>query len=430
MDAVRKPLIEYLARHRSVPWLAAGSGALCWCSVALTVVAACSSGGDASAGAVVRDSSGITIVENTDGVRGGLEGWAVSSEPITSVGAVDGDPNYQFFIVAGAARFPDGRIAVVDRGSANLRIYDSEGVFLRNHGRKGSGPGEFRSPALAGRLGEDTVVVVDNELKRLSTFHADSGFVSSRQISDEVGPAVSPRGMFPNGEIVTGGTYTWAEGQGDEVTGGYSRPLTSYRSFSLDGALATEFGDFPGAEFHINVRALSDGGASMSADLIPFSRHPVVCVGRTTLYVGLRDRWEVRAFGQKGALARIIRIDRDPLPIEEADLEALIQDRAGQDANEARRLRRQFAEMDIPKTQPALGVMAADALGYLWVAQRRREEGGAQVFDVIDPAGVLVGQVAMAAFGRVLEIGEDYVLMLQEDDLDVQSIRVFTLSRG
>ena len=39
----------------------------------------------------------------------------------------------------------DGRIAIVNQGSDEIRIYDANGRFVNTFGRKGGGPGEFRN---------------------------------------------------------------------------------------------------------------------------------------------------------------------------------------------------------------------------------------------------------------------------------------------
>ncbi len=162
----------------------------------------CSSG-DASGPAVeVRDSSGVTIVENSGGIGPDGGGWVVNPDPGLSIGTFQGDSLYQLFEVQGAVRLSDGRIVLANAGSGEIRVYGDDGRFLAAHGRKGEGPGEFQNPVLVGSLGGDTLVVVDQDLRRISLVGPDEGFLQAIRISDDIGGGAFPRGMFHDGVVV------------------------------------------------------------------------------------------------------------------------------------------------------------------------------------------------------------------------------------
>lgn len=111
--------------------------------VCLPWLAACGAGADAPPGVVKRDSSGVRIVETRTPQWIDGAGWHVSSEPTVPIGVVDGPPEYQFHDIADVLRLPDGRIVVVNEGSAELRFYASDGSHLRSVGGQGGGPGSF-----------------------------------------------------------------------------------------------------------------------------------------------------------------------------------------------------------------------------------------------------------------------------------------------
>jgi len=56
------------------------------------------------------------------------------------------------------------------------------------------------------------------------------------------------------------------------------------------------------------------------------------------------------------------------------------------------------------------------------------EHDAAAVWLVFDPAGRLLGEVEMPAGLEVFEIGEDYVLGLVRDDLDVERLMLHPLT--
>jgi hypothetical protein len=113
------------------------------------ILAACGDAPPATTAAepVVRDSAGITIVENHAPRWRDGEGWRISPAPVLEIGMIDGPAAYQLDGVRNAARLPDGSIAVADGGSRQIRIYDAEGRHFRSFGGQGGGPGEFETLA-------------------------------------------------------------------------------------------------------------------------------------------------------------------------------------------------------------------------------------------------------------------------------------------
>ncbi len=71
--------------------------------------------------AVVRDSAGIQIAENTEPSWTGEDGWRLSNRPLLDIGDIEGDPNYELYLGSGAVRLPNGRIVVANRWSAPTR---------------------------------------------------------------------------------------------------------------------------------------------------------------------------------------------------------------------------------------------------------------------------------------------------------------------
>lgn len=63
-----------------------------------------------------------------------------------TIGEIAGPEEYQFGYVGGVAVDAGGRIYVSDRMGSFIRVYSPGGEFLRQIGREGDGPGEFRHP--------------------------------------------------------------------------------------------------------------------------------------------------------------------------------------------------------------------------------------------------------------------------------------------
>lgn len=71
-------------------------------------------------------------------------------------------------------------------------VFDSAGRYLRALGRMGSGPGEFNNVASITRLPNDSVLIFDNALQRVSLFDPDLRFIRSSQA-----PKVLAFGVLP-----------------------------------------------------------------------------------------------------------------------------------------------------------------------------------------------------------------------------------------
>jgi len=377
----------------------------------------------------MRDSAGVILADMPDVQESVGSGWTVSSEPslVLRAGA-DGE---ELFQVTGARVLPDGRIAVCEESTGRISVFGSDGTLLRSHGRKGEGPGEYKWPVIAGVLGTDTIVIVDSPQRRLSLVHASDGFLTSSMLRSNLGSPVTPRGMFGDRTVVIGGGHSWSARETEMVTSGYSRPRTRFRSARLDGSLATDFGEFPGAEMVIEVSEAPNGGSSMSADMLPFGKRAVTAVGIDLLYVGTQDAWEIRAFDTGGTLRKVLRLDRMPRRVRSGDVDALIREAVDESSGRASEpsIRRSMSRLPIPETLPAFSSLHADTRGFIWVGRYRTPGESATVFDVVSPDGYLVAAVSLAAGNRILHIADEFVLTLHRDEFDVESVRLYRLVR-
>lgn len=102
--------------------------------------------------------------------------WRLSAEPLVSIGVVEGDEVYQLYNALSSVRLPDGRLAVLNGGSEEVRFFDAEGRFLSDFGHAGAGPGEFRNPTRIQLLASDGLTVWDQALDRFSFHDADGAF--------------------------------------------------------------------------------------------------------------------------------------------------------------------------------------------------------------------------------------------------------------
>src|SRR5690606_18027452 len=72
--------------------------------------------------------------------------WRLVEE--ARIGRADGEGADVFGAIGSVVEDPLGRVWIVDRMAAELRVFDRNGTHVRTIGRKGSGPGEFETPAV------------------------------------------------------------------------------------------------------------------------------------------------------------------------------------------------------------------------------------------------------------------------------------------
>jgi hypothetical protein len=128
--------------------------------------------------------------------------FVLESSPAVTIGR-EGNERTEFSIIVGAARLPSGRIAVADLSTSNVRVFDSTGVLVATHGRRGRGPSEFEDVNWVG-TSADTVFIFDASLRRLSAVDHATNRVSSIQADvREDRLTIYPVGRLLNGTLVT-----------------------------------------------------------------------------------------------------------------------------------------------------------------------------------------------------------------------------------
>ncbi|MFV2007303.1 MAG: hypothetical protein ACC667_07640 [Longimicrobiales bacterium] len=389
-----------------------------------TTLAGCALEADPAVTWTERDSAGIVIVESAVDLDAAQAGWSVADQPSLAIGTLAGSPEYQFFRIAGARRFPDGRIAVVNSGSQEVRVYGADGRFHHGFGADGDGPGEFRAPRLAGTYEPDSLVIHDLDLRRISIVSVDDGFARSFAVQEAGGYPI-PLGIMAEGSIVYGGGASFSSDVGFPT--GLYRAKSLYASVSRTGEAVTLFGDFPALEMYAEV-----SGTSFMARTIPFGRNTVASAAGDRLYIAFGDTYDVRAYDGSGRLRRIFRLAAPLRPVTDADVRGYIEEQVAEDAdsdNERRALRQLLEELPVPKTFPAYNDLQIDRLGNLWAADYLAPGEDTPRWTVFSPDGHVLGRISTPLRTRVLEIGRDYLLTLYVDEMGVEFVRLYALQR-
>ena len=386
------------------------------------LLVACAGGPDGGGGlrSVVRDSAGVTIVENGRPLPDSRLGWRVGPEASVSIGTAGGDPAYELFRVGDAMRLSDGRIAVANTGSGELRIFDSEGVHLESWGGQGDGPGEFGIMAPTGveRWPGDSLMAREPFQRRISIFSGRGAFGRALRLQPQSGYE-SVVGPLPDGRVLAQTLTTYSGGT--PGTSELTRPDREYGILEADGSVNRDLGVFPGSELYVVNTANGPRPRRY-----PFERHAFAFVWGDLVVMSTSDRYEIRAYRTDGSLARIVRRDHEARAPTRADLRDYVA-RQNPDRPEALDA---VADMPLVEAFPAFARVLVDRLGYLWVEEYRLPGDADRLWTVFDPEGRALGFFEMPGSFAVQEIGEDYILGTREDELDIEYVESWPLDRS
>ena len=269
-------------------------------------------------------------------------------------------------------RLSNRDIVLGEWSTGELRRYDSEGAFLWRAAGQGDGPGEHRLMRFMGSLPGDTLVTWDSRLDRVQLFGPDGGLV-------RMFPVETPWARFPPVHAigVSGRNLliVFHDARGEVPNGVVRWPPVRVGALSLEDGSIRELIDVPGTETH--VTPMGEGQGAVGEYL--FGKGPRFAVS-------------------DGGLAVV----------------------------------------DTARTLPALKSIHLDAAGNLWVEPHSRHGAEVPPFQVYAPDGTWLGIVAvppgLQLENRVglptgFEIGGDYILGVWRDELGVEYVRVYGLTK-
>jgi hypothetical protein len=396
-----------------------------WSIPAVALVAALSACGPeqpAATPAAARDSAGVTIVENPDPDARGLTEWGYTQ--VLDIGAVGGDGPDAFYQVADAALLSDGRIAVADRGSSEIRFFDATGSFLGAAGRRGGGPGEFLDIQQLLRGPLDSLFVYDGKAQRVSVLTGDGTIVRAVPLFTGAVPGAL-LGRLPDG--------AWLAHTSDlpskkfDIEPGLSRaPVHVIRIVQNEDKVDT-IAAFPGREYFFQP---AGKGATFAPP--PFGRTARFAFDRDRLFVTTGTP-EIREYDLGGRLLRILRTARSPVAVTPATVEAWVRERAARlprvkmpaDRSPEEAIRGSIEGVPVPPTLPPFGAMLTDPDGNLWVGDYQEISVPSDGWTVYGPDGTIRARVRLPAGLRLLDARLDHLLGTVLDDLDIEHVRLY-----
>ena len=360
-----------------------------------------------------RDSAGIEIL-TTDPSRSDAT-CTLGDEPIFRVGNDESDEATWFSTVRGVGRLSDGSVAVLDRLSAEIRIFDANGRHVRSMGRRGEGPGEFRSAWKLWVLPGDTLWAGDYRPWRYNVFTADGEWVRAVEMQP---PYINPSRR--GGVLDTGVSITTIDKRAE--TRDYQVPDTveveihgrdGQRLATLDRILHTVYG--PIGMYQIFT----------PSGVIEAKGH-TIALGRTT------DA-EVRLLDDELRLRRIVRWSVSGRDVTRADVRAWRDDylerAAGSPFQDETAIAVERNEVPAADVFPAFSAVEIGRDGRVWILPYQRPRAEPPRWMGFDADGRFLCHLDNPHDGlTTYEFGADYWLSVHTDELGVETVVVYELA--
>ncbi|MFC1575726.1 hypothetical protein ACFL5A_03670 [Gemmatimonadota bacterium] len=384
----------------------------------------------------VFDSGGIEVVVSHS-PAGFPTAWTLSEEPILRIGKGRDENPYLFMHIGEVTRLGDGSVVVMDASFREIRRFDAQGLHIVTFGGYGEGPGEFKSPRSWLRTGGDTLIVLDSD-GTVARFDPDGRLLVE----------IPTDGLHPGNELAYG---EWVGVLPDGVLWGGRYPRQAERpegrifrnpySLVISDHDRTEVRTV--GEFLMPSRFVGSDGVEgqyyplFLTTTVP-NRQPA------GLLVGDNETFTIDLIDSDGTHLRRIRYPggvREPDPesmeevrrvmLEESEARA---ERTGGGQNPVGRV----ADLPNPAVWPGFMSLTGDEDGYVWAYEYRPGDMMALMYVtpsdapydalVFHPDGHLLGSVQMPGRLIVREIGTDYVLGIEIDDMGVNEVVLYRLT--
>lgn len=360
-------------------------------------------------------------------VQGGIPSWTLSPAPTLTI-EDDGTPATQFVSVMGVRRLSNGSIAIANRGTNDIRIFDARARHVVTFGRTGGGPGEFRRLEWIGRSG-DTAWFYDSGLQRITTVLLGSKpelLGTTPVTATGKRESFSVNGRLPDGRYVV---TTNVSPTFDGPPGVHRLPgSTGIIARTGDGEV-TWLGDFRSAAIFIHsptgdIKNTAAGPIAFPPWLRSTTGGGQIWIGDSggdsLVVVRARDlsRFVVRVPFQRRAPSKAL--------VDAARKEEMAGNRSStpDPFTEAK-----FSAKYLPDRLPSFESLMPGPEGELWIQEYTGNRALPTQYVVLDATGRPKGRVAVPGGSRVREAGLDYVILLHEDPDGVESVRLHRLER-
>jgi hypothetical protein len=322
-----------------------------------------------------------------------------------------------------------GRVYVSDVKPSAIKVFGPDGNLIRQIGREGEGPGEFRVAFIA--VWHDRLVVHDPQQVRTSVFDTSGAYLTSWRSAccywteigvDTAGLIYIPVPLFSSAP---------EPDQGEPKGQPWAR-------YTMDGRVVDT----------LRVPIRSEGrtwtiraGSGAKNKMIMSTNVPFTPLQLTALHpmggfvLGWSEGYEIAVSPNGRDTVRLLRRAWQPDPIPEAQRVAGVERQVGwmRESFDEATIRSIAKLSDVPTSAPAFTDLDVDREGNVWARQLIGSDSTRTTWDVFDRRGVWLGKVTLS--GRLGGEAATYfrnggLYGMTEDDLGRPIVVHYRLARG
>jgi len=261
----------------------------------------------------------------------------------------------------------DENVYIADSQDQSIKLFDSNGKYIKSTGKRGSGPGEFNSIADLALLPDGRLIVLDSVARRINVFNMMNGSIDTYQWKKSLGKLL----LAANSSVIFS-LYTFG---GDEPLG--ERKFL-VKEFDFRGKEIRSFGEFSQPD----TKLVKEKNFALLVSP-PYSPQSIFAADpkRQILYHCMNGHYMIEVYNRQGEVIR--RFDRpyQPLPLTREDTEEF----------RKKNKKEWLIGLKIPKVKTVTSRMLVDGFGNLWVETHEKKKDAEGEFltayDIFDPEG-------------------------------------------
>jgi hypothetical protein len=329
---------------------------------------------------------------------------------------------HSLYQVTNVFRMQDSLTVVVNSGTRELRVFAPSGRLLRSFGGRGAGPEEFTELSVAFPMGTDSILAAEGGTGQLAVWGLDGGFGRK----DRVLPHRRfVRARFPDGSLLS---TEWVRGIEAGEPGVRHDSLAVFRTRLDEEDLY--IGRFPDRVRH---RVPTRRGNETLLTALPHEPSPVFATGPGEMLFSNGTERRIERWSMNGERLGAIRDPRPPRAFSDDLYQRWLDEIATRVPPVERRSFRRGLEVNFPEPGPYLPAydqLLVDDLGYVWARGFTFDFEPSATWSVFSPDGALLGDLVLPGRLRPFQIGEDFILAVDTDDLDREVVVEVPLVRS
>jgi len=363
--------------------------------ICILVWSACNKNQKLDSNASVEIINGIEYIHNTETPM--YPGKTVTFVEDLSISGEDKDGKIILFEPRLSLVDDKENIYISEMKDNVIKVFGSNGEYIRTIGSKGSGPGEFQRISYIAITKEGEVVVPDSGARRTSFFDSSDQFLKSFQWQTRYGPFI----LIKSSSYITGET-----GRSED-----RKQWLYVKEIDFDGLEIQSFGEFTHIE---TLEFRQKNGALSMLPPVPLKSEFSGDQERSWFYHCLNNTYIIEVYDSTGKLFRKIDRPYEPVPFTNKDVE----DYRQRFAKIPEIYKKNVEAINMPKYKSLVVKMYVDDESKLWIQTNEKKEEKDKIltaFDIFDPDGHYYAKVWTEFIPFIFKKGKMYRMAIDQE---------------